>query len=156
MAKHKLIWDRYEPTMCGQIFDHKRNAYVKQYTNKGGYKVSNVSLNGRWMQVYVHRWICGYFKHNQTNEGTVNHKDGNKTNNSISNLEWLTLADNLRHAYKTGLKDNNHSKKKVIDAETGVEYNSVGEAAKALCLSKNTLYKYLSGNRENKTTLKYG
>lgn len=52
----------------------------------------------------VHRLVAFAFMPNPKNKRCVNHKDGNKGNNCISNLEWVTHGENLIHAHKTGLK----------------------------------------------------
>ena len=66
----------------------------------------------------------------------MNHKDGNKRNNHISNLEWNTMSENITHAYRNGLKqrpDNVGSPKcKVRIVETGEVFESIGSCARAI------------------------
>lgn len=60
----------------------------------------------------VHRLVAQAFIPNPNNLPQVNHIDGNKENNCITNLEWCTREDNIKHAYKIGL---NPSRKKIIE-----------------------------------------
>lgn len=53
---------------------------------------------------YIHRLVAQAFLPNPSNKPCVNHKDGNKKNNCVDNLEWVTHSENNRHAYRTGLK----------------------------------------------------
>ena len=71
--------------------------------------------------VTIHRLVALTFLPNPDNKRTVNHKDGNKLNNHVSNLEWATYQENNKHAISTGLRT---SIRKVKCLETGVIYES--------------------------------
>lgn len=77
------------------------------YQMPNGYLVVNLYNDGKKTQAYVHRIVANAFL-GVNNEMTVNHKDENKTNNNIENLEYLTRADNIRYSSeitkKTGRK----------------------------------------------------
>ncbi len=53
---------------------------------------------------YIHRLVALAFIDNPANKRTVNHKDGNKHNNNVDNLEWMTDSENTKHSYDVGLK----------------------------------------------------
>ena len=72
--------------------------HVKQY-DFNGYKV----LRFKGKKIWVHRLVATAFIPNPENKPQVNHKDGIKSNNSVSNLEWVTAHENVLHAHKTGL-----------------------------------------------------
>lgn len=69
-----------------------------------GYKCVDLNVNGIHMQKYIHRLIAEAFIPNPENKPTVNHKDGNKLNNNITNLEWATFSENNKHAIGIGLR----------------------------------------------------
>ena len=75
----------------------------------GGTGYLTVALRGKTKT--IHRMVAEVFIPNPLNLSCVNHKDGNKLNNHISNLEWSTYSDNIKHAYRLGL---NKSKAKGI------------------------------------------
>ena len=77
-------------------------------TIKGGYLRIGLSKNGKSTKFLIHRLVAEAFipKH-----FTVNHKDGNKTNNSLDNLEWVSQKENNIHAYQTGLKPHGTQRK---------------------------------------------
>ena len=97
----------------------------------------------------VHRLVAETFIPNVLNKRTVNHMDGNKRNNHISNLEWNTSSENLKHAYAIGLKkrpDNSGSpKRRVMIIETGEIFNSIGECARAINGDQSHICNCLSG-----------
>jgi hypothetical protein len=70
---------------------------LKQMDNGSGYKKVTLCKNGKYTQRYVHRLIGKGFLKNKKNKETINHKDGNKSNNDIKNLEWATYKENERH-----------------------------------------------------------
>lgn len=100
-------YPEYAVTSDGRIFKKSDSSKkeLAQVVNHAGYKcVSLTNEQGR-KQVKVHRLVMQAFapipdmyKHQ------VNHKDGNKHNNSLDNLEWCTQTENMQHAIRTGLK----------------------------------------------------
>ena len=75
--------------------------------NSWGYKVVSLSKsNTKLKTVLVHRLVAIHFIDNPENKKQVNHIDGIKTNNNVSNLEWKTRHENMTHAFKTGLNSN--------------------------------------------------
>lgn len=76
---------------------------IKAFVNHMGYVACNLMQDGIRKRKLVHRLVALAFIPNAKNLPTVNHKDGNKENNHIHNLEWMTPEDNLKHAHKTGL-----------------------------------------------------
>ena len=82
-----------------------RERVLKGYVNKYGYRRVELSKNGTSKQYSEHRLIALTFL--GESDLTVNHKDGNKLNNNIDNLEYLSGADNTKHAVETGLIKNN-------------------------------------------------
>jgi len=85
---------------------------LSQGLGTNGYLGISLSKNGIVTPFMVHRLVAAVFVDGQGQ--TINHKDGNKANNSASNLEWCSHRDNALHAYRTGLrpigKDNHFSK----------------------------------------------
>ena len=75
----------------------------KQSRNHGYLTVS--SLQGSKFGALVHRQVAAAFLSNPDQRPEVNHKDGNKENNHISNLEWSTRSENAQHAHNTGLQE---------------------------------------------------
>lgn len=78
---------------------------VKPYKNPGGYLVAGMKVHSRRDPKHVHVLVAKAFIDNPENKRTVNHIDGNKLNNHVSNLEWATHGENHFHAYETGLRE---------------------------------------------------
>lgn len=68
-----------------------------------GYYQINLCINGKCKTFMFHRLIANAFIPNPDNLPCINHIDGNKLNNQLSNLEWVTYSDNTRHAFRMGL-----------------------------------------------------
>lgn len=90
----------YRVTSGGDIYNIKTGRKLKPWIDKQGYYT--IRLAGS-KNLYVHRIVAQLFIPNPENKKEVNHKDGIKTNNSISNLEWLTRNQNIQHAYDIGI-----------------------------------------------------
>ena len=86
----------------------------KLKTTLQGYQEIGIACFGKMTWYRVHRLVAQYYIENKENKPFVNHIDGNKLNNHISNLEWVTHRENMDHAISTGLikrgEDNPKSK----------------------------------------------
>lgn len=116
---------------------------LKPVLQSRGYPTIFISQkNQKCKQVRVHILVALAFIPNPDNKPQVNHIDGNKLNNHIDNLEWVTIKENIQHAWDTGLFEDKrkkcaasaklHHSKPVIDLLTGTKYNSLSEACRIL------------------------
>lgn len=108
--RKKIIYKNYTIYDEGFVTSKRR-----QGTNYGiiacpigthGYCVFKIWQNGKTRNLQLHRELAKAFVPNPKNLPCVNHKDGNKLNNSIENLEWCTYSQNLQHAYENKLRKN--------------------------------------------------
>lgn len=101
---------------------------------KRGYVQVKLTKQGNGRVFLVHELVANAFIPNLDNKKTVNHKDGDKTNNNVANLEWMTVEENLRHAWQTGLCRDVARKqgRPVVCVETGDVFISSYAAAKWL------------------------
>ena len=106
MEKWKKVehLDKYLISNKGRLKNEKTGRILKTKVNKRGYLCNTISVNGKIMVVKIHRLMAISFIPNPENKITVNHIDGNKTNNNINNLEWATYSENNLHAYLIGIK----------------------------------------------------
>ena len=112
--------------------------------DKNGYLVVDLYDGGKRTTARVHRLVAKEFISNPCNKPCVNHIDGNKHNNNISNLEWVTKKENSEHAWYNGLAKPSRSMlgKKNPNAgrkgkpfrivETGEVFNTLYECEKAI------------------------
>jgi hypothetical protein len=89
--KRILATDRGQRVYCKRL--------LKPSTTKVGYKRIVLSKSGKTKTFMVHRLVLLSFIKNEFNKKSVNHKDGDKANNQIENLEWATLSENQIHRY---------------------------------------------------------
>lgn len=95
----KFTMDDYFVSEDGEVFNLKWNRKVKPQPNGKGYLRFHVAGKG----YFVHREVALRYVPNPENKPHVNHKDGNKLNNRADNLEWVTNAENHKHAADNGL-----------------------------------------------------
>jgi hypothetical protein len=94
----------YAINPLGEIKRIETGKVLKAAIAKNGYYVVSLWKNNKGKTMYIHRMLAEVFIENPNNERTVNHIDGDKTNNDLSNLEWVSYSENNKHAYETGLK----------------------------------------------------
>lgn len=107
----------YTISKDGVITNTKTGYIKKTWLCKNGYYYVDLQYNGYKSKFPLHRLIATHFLPNSENKRTVNHIDGNKLNNKLSNLEWATDSENIQHAYNNQL---NHQPRKTsaIEADT--------------------------------------
>ena len=141
----------------GQIYSTKSNKYLSLFLHKHGYFILSTKLNGRLAKgstFKVHRLMAETYLPNPNNYPVVNHKNGNKQDNRVCNLEWCTSRQNALHSYKLGLskpqnKEQNAmwkgTKDKIEEArvlrEQGLSLRKIGAL---LGVSKNAINRWLS------------
>lgn len=125
-----------------------------------GYLTVDLYKDSRRSTKRVHRLVAEAFVPNPDNKPIVNHIDGNKHNNSVGNLEWVTYAENSHHAWSTGLarpsygmlgKKNPNSGRKgkpIRIIETGEIFNSSIECEKAINGNNRHINDCLKGRQE--------
>lgn len=92
----------YIITKCGKVYSLYYNKYNKPSTTSAYYKYTLVQKKIKKC-LSIHRLLALLYIPNPNNHPIVNHLDGNKLNNNISNLEWCTYSHNMKHAFAIGL-----------------------------------------------------
>lgn len=169
----------------GQIRTHERfyinrwgqkvtipSVVLKQRANAWGYMFCNFKKGGKTCTIRVHRAVAMAFIPNTHNKPQVDHIDGDKTNNAVSNLRWCTSQENIKYAIELGLRDKAiesfKKRRKSIEFSEAVKkgksritycynengelikkYDSVGDAAKEFGCCYNTIGRVCSGKRRH-------
>ena len=118
--------------------------YFKTSTDGSGYNCIAIKSNYKIYNKFIHRLVAEAFIPNPDNKPQVNHKDGNKLNNDVSNLEWVTAKENKQHAIRMGL-DNPYHGNQPKGENSGVNKyseNLIHEVCKLL--EQNLSYKEIS------------
>lgn len=94
--------ERHAPCKGGKT-RFVRAAIKKLFINKAGYPITTLSLNGKLFTTTVHQLVAQAFIPGFIKGTMINHRDGDKTNNRLNNLEVSNPSHNMRHAVRTGL-----------------------------------------------------
>lgn len=120
-------------------------------TTKDNYQRIVLMKDGVKARYQAHRLVALTFIPNPDNKPLINHIDGNKSNNVVTNLEWCTASENMIHADNTGLRDmSNHqpsNSKKIKCIETGEIFASYAKAVKWLGKSNTSVSTLVRGTR---------
>lgn len=132
-------YEGYQISNHGRVKSHYKTARIlKPYLNTDGY----LNIDIKKKQYKVHRLVAEAFIPNPENLPQVNHKDENKTNNNVTNLEWCTAEYNINYSHS----------KQIICIETGQTYSSIKDAALQLNLNSS----YISNACKGRYKTAYG
>ena len=114
-----VSFEKEKPSKSGSIALHPERI-MKQSISSFGYNRIGLVKNGKRKVYAVHRLVAKAFIGLAGSKMQVNHKDGNKLNNHVENLEWVLPSENIQHAIETGLTNNlleNHHNAKLRNAD---------------------------------------
>jgi HNH endonuclease/NUMOD1 domain/NUMOD4 motif len=140
-------YEKYTISLDGKVFNSKKELKLGTYN---GYFGLTLVQGGKKRTLYVHRLMAQTFLENPNNHRYVNHKDGNKKNNNLRNLEWCTQSENSQHAYDTGLSVSRGIPilQYTLDGEFIREYKSVVEASKILKIPTSLIQSQVNNNHK--------
>ena len=116
-----------------------------------GYRAVELCINNNRYIVGVHQLVALAFIPNPGNKPEVNHKDRNRSNNNVENLEWVTQSENVAHAYRNGVKprptyQNQPFQKEILDIIENKKYFSIREASRQTGHKRDTINRSLDLN----------
>jgi hypothetical protein len=123
-------FEQYQVSDLGRV---KRTKILKPRMSGGGYYVVSLCVDGKAKNHYIHQLVAKSFL-DKPNGFVVNHKDGVKANNQLSNLEWVTQSKNMSHSYDIGLRE-----RKSESGYKGVKAINNGFMAR-ICRDNKTIY----------------
>ena len=124
----------------------KDEHFVSIVNNKNRYGYEYVHIGDDFMS--LHRLVAEAFIPNPDNKLEVNHIDGNKYNNTIDNLEWVTSKENKERAWSMGLCNAKHRKQPIKCVETGEIFSSVRECSDKMGIDVRSIFRQMKGEKE--------
>ena len=125
----------------GRVYSLKSNKIMKTPVDGRGYINCNIRVEGKTINIKIHRVVAEHFIPNYLNKREVNHIDGDKTNSRVDNLEWVTPRENLQHARITGLHTSDGDKA-VNQIKNGIIINtfkSISEASRMTGINRSNV-----------------
>lgn len=146
---------KYQISDLGQVRNAKGNI-LKGHTNNKGYQMVHLRAKGISKLCSIHRLVAVHFIPNPDNLPQVNHKDENKLNNAVSNLEWCIQSYNnnygTRNKRMSNTKRNNtYNMKQVICIETEIVYPSTREAERQTGIDNSQISAVCNHKKNYKT-----
>lgn len=136
-----------ENVRYGKGYRTIKGRILKQLLAGRGYCYVNFSVDGVYSRHYVHRLVANAFIRNADNKQEVNHKDGNKLNNTVSNLEWVDSSENNKHAWDIGLRNFTEGQRSALCTYVGQKSNPVIVDGYIRFASEHYAAKYIGVNQ---------
>lgn len=122
----------YEVSSQGEVRNRITKNILKGRLTKGGYLQVSLKIDdtGKFTNKYIHRLVAQSFINNPEEKKEVNHIDGDKTNNNVKNLEWVTPSENQKHKHSIGIKKTSNRHIGMFNKEDVLikDFNSILEA----------------------------
>lgn len=154
MIKQIEGYERYYITSEGIVLSKNKTGKVKElqpHINHNGYKRVNLCKGGKYKKFFVHRLVATAFIGEIPEGYQINHKDSDRLNNAVDNLEIVSASENIRHSIEFGKKDFNYLERAVMGThkDTGdvVVFKSMTEAEATLGICKSNILKVIKGQR---------
>ena len=109
----------------GDVINLNTNKILKGSIGENGYKYYRLSKNNNKKMFYAHRLVAEHFIDNPYSLPVINHKDGNKLNNNVDNLEWVSHSENSEHAHQNKLINKRKKSKYYEKDEQGEEWRKI-------------------------------
>lgn len=149
-------WEElYELNKQGEVRSIKRKRLIIGDVNNCGYYRVTLYKKGVSKKYFRHRLVAEHFLNKKINKDFVNHIDGDKSNNCLENLEWVSQSENEKHAFRMGLKQKTN-KPFIVEFVNGEvkEYENQYDCAKEIGCSQTSIKNWLNNLRKPRE--KYG
>lgn len=125
-------FNNYEISDEGEVRNRTTQYILKGRKSKNGYYQVSIKNDetGKFVNQYIHRLVAIHFLDNKENKREVNHKDGDKSNNKLDNLEWVTSSENQKHRHSIGITKTSNRKIGMFDLDNNLieSFDSIVEA----------------------------
>lgn len=142
-------FDDYSVSEDGYVMNRHTGRFLKASPDRCGYMTIHLCRNGKMYTKRVHKIVADTFLDRPSSEAwQVNHKNGDKRDNRLDNLEFVSPGDNMKHAYANGLNHwEGYNETPIRVLETGQVYKSQAECARAIGGSQPNINACLTGRR---------
>nr|QBK85392.1 MAG: HNH endonuclease [Iridovirus LCIVAC01] len=149
--------EKYEASNLSQIRNTKTKRILKKYITETGYeRIGLYSQNGR-KNNQVHRLVAQAFIPNPNNFPQVNHKDKNRANNKVENLEWATASMNVKHSIKMGVKRHKRAVwQRDLEGNEVAVFDSITKASEITGCDASSIIKCANGKRNTAGNFTWG
>ena len=135
----------YAITEDGQVWNYRLKRFIKSYDNGFGYLKISLRKDKKVKKYYIHRLVAEAYIPNPDGLKYINHKDEDKHNCNVDNLEWCSARYNLTYGSKQKTLNKPTTPILVYCPETDTVYPSLAEAARQLGVHKQSVYNCLHG-----------